>query len=155
MCNICLWNIWPLTVTLTLSWHMGNMGSAHPLVEVNVSFKFEVNPFISKGVIERTRIGDGRTDQPTRQSEPSLAPPPHFVVGVDFFIKKNHHCMHRYYNVRVYFMITVIMFCFFPKLNDFLWDFLSWNNMYSRGAKYCNFTNKTLIMQDKLRVDRL
>ena len=41
---------------------MGNMGSAHPLVEVNVSFKFEENPSISKEVIERTRIGDGRTD---------------------------------------------------------------------------------------------
>jgi len=34
---------------------MGNMGAAHPLVEVNVSFKFEGNPSISKGVIERTR----------------------------------------------------------------------------------------------------
>jgi len=40
---------------------MGNMGSAHPLVKVNVSFKCEGNPVISKGVIERTRIGDGRT----------------------------------------------------------------------------------------------
>jgi len=29
---------------------------------VNVSFKFEGNPSISKGVIERTRIGDGPTD---------------------------------------------------------------------------------------------
>jgi len=38
------------------------MGSAHPLVEVNVSFKFKGNPSISKGVIERTRIG---TDRPT------------------------------------------------------------------------------------------
>jgi len=58
---------------------MGNMGSAHPLVEVNVSFKLEGNPSISKGVIERTRIGDGptdrRTDGPTRQSESSIAPP--------------------------------------------------------------------------------
>jgi len=58
---------------------MGNMGSAHPLVEVNVSFKFEGNPSISKGVIERTRIRDGptdrRTDRPTRQSESSIAPP--------------------------------------------------------------------------------
>ena len=44
---------------------MGNMGSAHPLVEVNVSCKFKGNPSISKGVIERTRIGDGRTDRPT------------------------------------------------------------------------------------------
>ena len=44
---------------------MGNIGSAHPLVEENVSFKFEGNPSISKGVIERTRIGDGRTDGPT------------------------------------------------------------------------------------------
>ena len=58
---------------------MGNMGSAHPLVEVNVSFKFEGNPSISKGVIERTRIGDGPTDRPTDrltgQSESSIAPP--------------------------------------------------------------------------------
>jgi len=65
---------------------MDNMGSAHPLVEVNVSFKFEGNPSISKGVIERTRIGDGwtdgRADRPTRLSESSKAPPPHFVVGV-------------------------------------------------------------------------
>jgi len=55
------------------------MGSAHPLVEVNVSFKFEGNPFVSKGVIERTRIGygrtDRRTDRPTRQSESSIATP--------------------------------------------------------------------------------
>jgi len=55
---------------------MGNMGSAHPLVEVNVSFKFEEKPSINKGVIERTRIGYGRTDRPTRQSESSIAPPP-------------------------------------------------------------------------------
>jgi len=65
---------------------MGIMGSAHPLVEVNVSFKFEGNPSISKQVIERIRIGIGRTDRlsdrPTRQSESSIAPPPHFVVGV-------------------------------------------------------------------------
>jgi len=33
---------------------MGNIGSAHPLVEVNVSFKLEGNPSISKGVIEWT-----------------------------------------------------------------------------------------------------
>ena len=34
---------------------MGNIGSAHTLVEVNVSFKFEGNLSISKGVIERTQ----------------------------------------------------------------------------------------------------
>jgi len=34
---------------------MGNMGSANSLVEVNVSFKFEEKPSVSKGVIERTR----------------------------------------------------------------------------------------------------
>jgi len=33
---------------------MGNMGSAHPLVKVNVSFKFEGNPSIGIGFIERT-----------------------------------------------------------------------------------------------------
>jgi len=35
---------------------MGNMGFAHPLVEVNVSFKFEGNPSISNEVIERQNI---------------------------------------------------------------------------------------------------
>ena len=58
---------------------MGNIGSAHPLVEVNVSFKFEGNPSISKGVIERTRKGDGRTDRPTGQSESSIAPHTHIL----------------------------------------------------------------------------
>jgi len=66
---------------------MGNMGSAHPLVEVNVSFKFEGNPSISKGVIERTRIGDGRTDRPTRQSESSIALPT--FCGGGIIIKSN------------------------------------------------------------------
>jgi len=55
MSNICLFNIWHLTVTLPLSWHIGNMGFAPSLVKVNVSFKFEGNPSISKGVIERTQ----------------------------------------------------------------------------------------------------
>jgi len=51
---------------------------------VNVSFKFEGNPSISKGVIERTRIGDGRTDRRTdrRDKANPVYPPPHFVVGV-------------------------------------------------------------------------
>ena len=64
---------------------MGNMGSAHPLVEVNASFKFEGNPSISKGVIERTRIGDGPTDRRDK-ANPVYSPHPpthtHFVVGV-------------------------------------------------------------------------
>jgi len=80
MCYICLLNIWPLTVTLTLSWNTGNMGSAHPLVEVNVSFKFEGNPSISKGVIERTRIGDGNTDGRTDATKQiQYSPPPHIL----------------------------------------------------------------------------
>jgi len=59
------------------------MGSAHPLVEVNVSFKFEGNPSISKGVIERTRIGDGPTDRLTDATKQiQYSPPQHFVVGV-------------------------------------------------------------------------
>jgi len=61
---------------------MGNMGSAHPLVEVNVSFKFEGNPSISKGVIERTRIGDGRTDGQTDATKRiQYRPPPTFCGG--------------------------------------------------------------------------
>jgi len=82
MSNICLLSTWPLTVTLTLSWHMGNMGSAHPLIEVNLSFKFEGNPSITKGVIERTRIGDERTDRPTdatKRIQYSLPPHPHIL----------------------------------------------------------------------------
>ena len=58
---------------------MGNMGSTHPLVEVNVSFKFEGNPSISKGVIERTRIGDGRTDRPTDATKRIQYSPPHIL----------------------------------------------------------------------------
>ena len=38
-----------------MSWHMGNMGSAHPLVEVNISAKFEENTSIGIGFIERTQ----------------------------------------------------------------------------------------------------
>jgi len=34
---------------------MGKMGSAHPLVEVNISAKFEENPSINVGLAERTR----------------------------------------------------------------------------------------------------
>jgi len=35
---------------------MGNVGSAHPLVEVNISAKFEENPSIGIGFIQRTQI---------------------------------------------------------------------------------------------------
>jgi len=65
---------------------MGNMGSAHPLVEVNVSFKFEGNPSISKGVIERTQIGDGLTDGPKGQSESSIALPTFCGGGIIMFV---------------------------------------------------------------------
>jgi hypothetical protein len=34
---------------------MGNMGSAHPLVEVNIWAKFEENPSIGIRFIEQTR----------------------------------------------------------------------------------------------------
>jgi len=34
---------------------MDNMGSAHPLVEVNISAMFEENPSLGIGFIERTR----------------------------------------------------------------------------------------------------
>jgi len=55
MSNTWLFDIWPSIVTLTLSWHVGNMGSAHLRVEVNISAKFEENPLIGIGFIERTR----------------------------------------------------------------------------------------------------
>jgi len=35
---------------------MGNMASAHPRIEVNITAKFEENPSIGIGCIERTRI---------------------------------------------------------------------------------------------------
>jgi len=34
---------------------MGNIGFAHPLVEVNISAKFEKNSSIGIGLVERTR----------------------------------------------------------------------------------------------------
>jgi len=62
------------------------MGSAHPLVEVKIAAKFEENPSIGIGFIERARLWirtDGQTDGPTdrradgrtRQSESIIAPP--------------------------------------------------------------------------------
>jgi len=65
---------------------MGNMGSAHPLVEVNVSFKFEGNLSISKGVIERTQIGDGRTDRPTDGTNQIQYSPPPQNVGYNYSV---------------------------------------------------------------------
>jgi len=53
MSNIWLFDIWPSIVTL--SWHKRNMGSAHPLDQVNIAAKFEENPSIGIGFIERTR----------------------------------------------------------------------------------------------------
>jgi len=43
---------------------MGNIGSAHSLVEVNISAKFEENPSIGIGFIERTLLWR-RTDRQT------------------------------------------------------------------------------------------
>ena len=71
---------------------MGNMGSAHPLVEVNVSFKFEGNPSISKGVIERTRIGDGLTDRPTDATKRIQYSPPTFCGGGIIIIEVKLDC---------------------------------------------------------------
>ena len=61
------------------------MCSAHPLVEVNISDKFEENPSIGIGFIERTRLRrwtdgrkDGLTDRRTnvraRQSQSIIDP---------------------------------------------------------------------------------
>ena len=55
-------------MTLTLRCHMGILGFAHPLVEVNISAKFKENPSVGIGFIERTRYWrrtDGPTDRPT------------------------------------------------------------------------------------------
>jgi len=52
---------------------MSNMGSAHSLVEVNVSFKFEGNPSISKEVIEQTRIGDAPTPSPKQDGQMGIS----------------------------------------------------------------------------------
>jgi len=50
---IWLFDIWPSIVTL--SWHKRNMGSAHPIDQVNIAAKFGENPSIGIGYIERTR----------------------------------------------------------------------------------------------------
>jgi len=44
-----------LSVTMTLSREKGNMGSAHPLVEVNIWAKIKETLSISVGLTERTR----------------------------------------------------------------------------------------------------
>jgi len=62
------------------------MGFAHPLVEVNISAKFEENPSIGIGFIEWTRLWirtDGRIDERTRQRE-SIIAPTHFVMGYNY-----------------------------------------------------------------------
>jgi len=97
------------------------MGSAHPLVELNVSFKFEGNPSISKGVIERTRIGDRPTDGPTRQSESSIAPPHILWWG----IISNEMLHIRQINVDMH---THHMMC----------ETLEWHNYYtSKWTTFC------------------
>ena len=71
-----------------------NISPAHPLVEVNVSFKFEGNPSISKEVIERTQIEDGWTDGPTdptdRRDKAIQYSPPHTFCGGSIIIMADH-----------------------------------------------------------------
>ena len=55
MSNIWLFDIWPSIVTLTLSWHKGNMGSVQPLDKVIIAAKFEENHLIGIGLLQRTR----------------------------------------------------------------------------------------------------
>ena len=132
MCNICLLNIWPLTVTLTLSWHMGNMGSAHPLVEVNVLFKFEWNPSISKGVIEQTRIGDGPTDRPTDVTKRIQYSPPTFCGGgIKMFVSK---FTKAYSKIILFFLVSMYIY-----LSYFcsIYTIYSWNSkLRSRMVRY-------------------
>jgi len=82
MSNIWLFDIWPSIVTLSLSWHMGNIGSANSLVEVNVSAKFEENPSIGIGFIESGHDnGDRRTDGHTDTTKWIHYSPPKFCGG--------------------------------------------------------------------------
>ena len=64
--NIFDLQFWPSSVTLTLSWHMGNMGAAYYFIEVNIWAKFEENPSVSIGFIEWTSM--------TMQSSTSSSP---------------------------------------------------------------------------------
>ena len=50
-------NLWPLTVTLTLSRHACVMGSAHRLTKANIWLKFHENLSKGSGDMERTRDG--------------------------------------------------------------------------------------------------
>ena len=61
---------------------MGNMGSAQPIVDVNMSAKFEkirqvFRIYRADTIMETDERSDGRT----RRSESIKPPPPHFVVG--------------------------------------------------------------------------
>jgi len=64
---------------------MGNMGSAHPLVEVNVSFKESlliVKELSSGHELEMDGRTDGRTDRPTDATKGiQYSPPPTFCGG--------------------------------------------------------------------------
>ena len=53
--NIFSVNCLPSSVTLTFSRQKGNIGSARPLVEVNIWAKIKENRSISVGLTERTR----------------------------------------------------------------------------------------------------
>jgi len=62
---------------------MGNMSSAHPLVEVNISAKFEENPSNGTGFIERTqkwRQTDRPTDRPTDATKRIHYSPPSLIL---------------------------------------------------------------------------
>jgi len=72
MYNISLFDIGPSIVTLTLSWHMGNMGSAHPHNEVNTSAKCEFKwyrIYRADTIMETDGWADRPTDGRTRQSK--------------------------------------------------------------------------------------
>jgi len=80
---------------------MGNMGSAHPLVEVNVSFKFEGNPCISKGVMETDGFATKRIQ---------YSPPTFCSRGIIMAKKSIEKTKNIYYDKVLSYLETMIVF---------------------------------------------
>jgi len=78
------------------------MGSAHPLVEVNVSFNFEGSPSISKGVSGHELETGGHTDWPTGQSESSIVHPT-FCGGGIMKETLKYYCTSTINNILYYY----------------------------------------------------
>ena len=79
--NIFYINIWPSSVTLSLSWHNGYTSSAHYPLEVNIWAKFKENPSINIRFLEWTKMKWNDRATNTTQRIQYILPPHFFVTG--------------------------------------------------------------------------